>query len=86
MLTFLKGYRTLIVNGLALIVALAITLGALPADQAPDPSVLADQAEAVADAAEHLADPTKVTAGVVAVLALVNLVLRLFTTTKVGEA
>jgi len=83
----MKGYRTLLVNGIAFVLAVAVALGWITVDQAAavDPALVADQADAVAAGVSNLNDQAKVGAGIAAALALVNLVLRVFTTTPAGK-
>lgn len=81
----LKGYRTLIVNGIAFVAALLVATGVITVDQVPDANAVADHAEAVANAADHLNDSAALAAGIAAGLALVNVVLRLVTTTPMGK-
>ena len=86
MLAAIKGLRTLIVNGLVFVSALLVAFGIIDTPiSAVEATALADNAEAVAFAAENLQNVEAVSAGVVAALALVNLVLRIFTTTPAGK-
>lgn len=85
-LVALKGYRTLLVNGVVFLTALLAAASVIPNPIDPvTAAVIADNAEAVADAADNFTDPNKVSAGVIAAFALVNLVLRVFTTTPAAK-
>lgn len=85
-LSKLKGYRTLIVNGLVFVTAAAAAVGVIPNPlDAATADVIANNAEAVANAADNYLDPQAVSAGVIAAFALVNLILRMVSTTPPGQ-
>lgn len=71
-LTAIKGYRTVAVNALIAVVALLVGTGLLPTDFSVDPETLNSGID-------------QVIAGVAALMAFVNIVLRLFTTTPLGQ-
>lgn len=86
LLSQLKGYRTLIVNGLVLVTAILASIGAIPNPMDGNEAVaIADSAEAVANAAENVQDSGAVTAGVLAVYAVVNIFMRVMTSTPAGK-
>lgn len=85
-LSKLKGWRSLIVNGLVFVTALAAAASLIPNPlDAATATVIADNAEAVANAADNYTDPNAVSAGIIAAYALINLLLRVFTTTAAGK-
>lgn len=82
-MSIFKGYRTLVVNGLVFLFALAASQGWT--DFVPDAEQVVTNIDVVADAAKNIADPEKIAGGVTAAVALVNIALRLFTTTPAGK-
>jgi len=86
LLSKLKGFRSLLVNGLMLVTMVLAAAGVIPNPlDAVDANQLADSAEAVANAAVNVQDSNAVTAGVLAAYAAVNVVLRFMTKTPVGK-
>ena len=79
-LNTIKGYRTLIANGVALAIAALIAVGALPAAEMSGitPEVVGAQFDQVAGAVDGAV------AGVMALVALINTYLRFFTKGPVG--
>lgn len=86
LLSKLKGYRTLIVNGLVFGTALLAGFNVIPSPvDVEAANVIANNAEAVANAADHFSNVEALSAGVIAAVALVNILLRIFTTTPAGK-
>lgn len=80
-LSTIRGYRTLIVNGVAMVVALMVGVGFLPAAEfaGVTPETVGDKFDTIA------AHVDTFVASVVALLAMVNTVLRFFTKGAVGN-
>jgi len=86
LLSKFKGYRTLVVNGVVFVTALLAGFQVIPSPiDLETANVLANNAEAVANAADNYSNVEALSAGVVAAVALVNMLLRLFTTTPAGK-
>lgn len=78
----LRGYRTLIVNAIAVIVAALVAIGVLPASE-----FAGITEETVGEQFDNLAAHVDaIIASVLAILAFVNGALRFFTKTPVGHA
>lgn len=72
MITYLKGYRTFIVNLVIALVGVLVALGAIPVTEA----VTADQVDAAVNA---------LIGAVAIIVAVINFLMRLVTNTKPGQ-
>ena len=86
LLSKFKGYRTLVINGVVFVTAVLAGFNVIPTPIDVElANAAANNVEAVLNASENLQNVEALSAGVTAAVALVNMVLRLVTTTPAGQ-